>query len=89
MAAGQYRTGQMTPGAANPRSIGNFGQKSGGSGAFGLNSIPNSNTEPNAGQRMIAKKLNVAGKMAGVIRRKAVASKVNRTPRFGYPPIKT
>lgn len=89
MAAGQMKTGPITHGSALSRTIGEFGAKTGGSGAFGLNSVPTRLTNPNAGQLKIAKKLNTVGPMAGVVRRKAVASKVNRTPRFGYPKIKT
>lgn len=75
MAAGQMKTGPITHSMHG--------------GAFKLNSVPTSLRRPNAGERMIAKKLNVAGKYAGVVRRRSAAANVsvNRTPRTGYPAI--
>lgn len=75
VAAGQMKTGQITHSMHG--------------GAFGLNSVPTPLRHANAGNLKIAKKLNVAGNMAGVVRRKVSAAnvKTNRTPRTGYPAI--
>lgn len=77
MAAGQMKTGQIT--------------HSMNGGAFGLNSVPTRLREANAGQRKIAKKLDVSGVTAGVVRRKIAAARIggmtNKTPRTGYPAI--
>jgi hypothetical protein len=79
MKSGSAPTGKMR-GPYTPRS---------GAGAFGLKSVPTSLSGPNAGNLMIAKRLNVAGKYRGVARRRSMAVKAGAPRPGGYPSIRS